>query len=116
MTYHASRITYYSLFIITDRRFESMISPITQRKTAYLSNLYATKFPPLINTQLQLGGGVIGGESNRFNGFSPCFLEAIIQYCLMSLHSYSQIWIHPVWAALERRPLLSRGAVASLSA
>ena len=26
----------------------------------------------------------------------------------MSLHSYSRVWLHLVWATLERRPLLTR--------
>ncbi len=34
----------------------------------------------------------------------------------MSLHSYSRVWIHLVWATLERRPLLNRTAGAKLSA
>jgi REP element-mobilizing transposase RayT len=34
----------------------------------------------------------------------------------MSLHSYSRVWLHLVWATLERRPLLSKPAAAKLSA
>lgn len=34
----------------------------------------------------------------------------------MSLHAYSRVWLHLVWATLERRPLLSRSAAAKLSA
>ena len=34
----------------------------------------------------------------------------------MSLHAYSRVWLHLVWATLERRPLLSRPAAAKLSA
>jgi len=34
----------------------------------------------------------------------------------MSLHSYSRIWLHSVWATLERRPLLSKPGAAQLSA
>ena len=34
----------------------------------------------------------------------------------MSLHSYSRIWLHVVWATLERRPLLSKAAAIKLSA
>jgi REP element-mobilizing transposase RayT len=34
----------------------------------------------------------------------------------MSLHSYSRVWLHSVWAALERRPLLDKPAAAKLSA
>src|SRR6266576_6041686 len=34
----------------------------------------------------------------------------------MSLHSYSRVWVHLVWATLERRPLLSTAAAAKLSA
>jgi REP-associated tyrosine transposase len=33
----------------------------------------------------------------------------------MSLHSYSRVWIHVVWATLERRPLLNKAAAAALS-
>ncbi len=35
---------------------------------------------------------------------------------LMSLHSYSRVWLHLVWATLERRPLLKKAAAARLSA
>jgi putative transposase len=34
----------------------------------------------------------------------------------MSLHSYSRVWLHLVWATLECRPLLDRPAAAKLSA
>jgi len=34
----------------------------------------------------------------------------------MSLHSYSRVWLHLVWATLERRPLLDQTAAAKLSA
>jgi len=30
----------------------------------------------------------------------------------MSLHSYSRVWLHLVWATLERRPLLAKPAAA----
>jgi putative transposase len=33
----------------------------------------------------------------------------------MSLHSYSRVWLHLVWATLERRPLLTKPAAAKLS-
>jgi putative transposase len=33
----------------------------------------------------------------------------------MSLHSYSRVWLHIVWATLERRPLLDQSAAAKLS-
>ena len=33
----------------------------------------------------------------------------------MSLHSYSRVWLHIVWATLERRPLLDKPAAAKLS-
>ena len=33
----------------------------------------------------------------------------------MSLHSYSRVWLHLVWATLERRPLLSKSASAKVS-
>ena len=33
----------------------------------------------------------------------------------MSLHSYSRVWLHLVWATLERRPLLRNAAGAKLS-
>src|SRR5206468_11236981 len=33
----------------------------------------------------------------------------------MSLHSYSRVWLHLVWAKLERRPLLSKPAAAKIS-
>ena len=34
----------------------------------------------------------------------------------MSLHSYSRVWLHLVWATLERRPLLNTDAAVKLSA
>ena len=34
----------------------------------------------------------------------------------MSLHSYSRVWVHLVWATLERRPLFSKTSAAKLSA
>jgi len=34
----------------------------------------------------------------------------------MSLHSYSRVWLHLVWATLERRPLLDKPAAVKLSA
>jgi putative transposase len=34
----------------------------------------------------------------------------------MSLHSYSRVWLHLVWATLERRPLLAKPAAVKLSA
>ncbi|MDW8310397.1 MAG: IS200/IS605 family transposase [Verrucomicrobiales bacterium] len=34
----------------------------------------------------------------------------------MSLHSYSRVWLHIVWATVERRPLLGKAAAAKLSA
>lgn len=34
----------------------------------------------------------------------------------MSLHSYSRVWLHIVWATLERRPLLDKPAATKLSA
>ena len=33
----------------------------------------------------------------------------------MSLHSYSRVWLHLVWATLERKPLLSKAAAAKVS-
>ncbi len=33
----------------------------------------------------------------------------------MSLHSYSRVWLHLVWATLERRPLLTKDAAIKLS-
>jgi len=33
----------------------------------------------------------------------------------MSLHSYSRVWVHLVWATLERRPLLDKAAAEKLS-
>lgn len=33
----------------------------------------------------------------------------------MSLHSYSRVWLHVIWATLERRPLLTKSAAAKLS-
>jgi REP-associated tyrosine transposase len=33
----------------------------------------------------------------------------------MSLHSYSRVWLHLIWATLERRPLLSKSAAAKVS-
>jgi putative transposase len=34
----------------------------------------------------------------------------------VSLHSYSRVWLHLVWATLERRPLLTKPVAAKLSA
>ena len=34
----------------------------------------------------------------------------------MSLHSYSRIWVHIVWATLERRPFLLKDSAAKVSA
>src|SRR3974390_389783 len=34
----------------------------------------------------------------------------------MPLHSYSRVWLHLVWATLERRPLLSQPAAVKVSA
>src|ERR1035437_7558034 len=33
----------------------------------------------------------------------------------MSLHSYSRVWLHLVWATLERRPLLPKSAAVKVS-
>ncbi len=33
----------------------------------------------------------------------------------MSLHAYSRVWLHLVWATLERRPLISKAAAPKLS-
>ena len=33
----------------------------------------------------------------------------------MSLHSYSKVWVHLVWATLEREPMLSKSAAAKAS-
>jgi len=33
----------------------------------------------------------------------------------MSLHSYSRVWLHVIWATLDRRPLLAKPAGAKLS-
>ena len=33
----------------------------------------------------------------------------------MSLHSYSRVWLHLIWATLERRPLLFKGTAAKVS-
>src|SRR5437763_15901926 len=33
----------------------------------------------------------------------------------MSMHSYSRVWVHLIWATLERRPLLSKPAAVKLS-
>ena len=35
--------------------------------------------------------------------------------CLVSLHSYSRVWVHVVWATLERRPLLFNTAARKVS-
>jgi hypothetical protein len=50
------------------------------------------------------------------NGFSLATFNALINLTLMSLHSYSRIWLHLTWATLERRPLLSQPAAVKLSA
>ena len=34
----------------------------------------------------------------------------------MSLHSYARVWLHLVWATLERRPFLLKPAAAKVSA
>jgi putative transposase len=34
----------------------------------------------------------------------------------MSLHAYSKVWVHLVWATLEREPMLSKSAAAKASA
>ena len=34
----------------------------------------------------------------------------------MSLHSYSRVWLHLIWATLERRPLLFESTAARVSA
>jgi Transposase and inactivated derivatives len=34
----------------------------------------------------------------------------------MSLHAYSRVWLHLVWATLERRPFLHKAAAVKLSA
>jgi len=34
----------------------------------------------------------------------------------MSMHSYSRVWLHLIWATLERRPVLSRTAAPKVSA
>ena len=34
----------------------------------------------------------------------------------MSVHSYSRVWLHLVWATLDRRPLLNRNAAVKVSA
>lgn len=34
----------------------------------------------------------------------------------MALHSYSRVWLHLVWATLDRRPLLNTDAAVKLSA
>jgi REP element-mobilizing transposase RayT len=33
----------------------------------------------------------------------------------MSLHAYSRVWLHLVWATLERRPILDKRAASKLS-
>ena len=33
----------------------------------------------------------------------------------MSLHSYSRVWLHLIWATLERRPLLFEGTAVKVS-
>jgi putative transposase len=33
----------------------------------------------------------------------------------MSLHSYSRVWLHLIWATLERRPLLCKGVAVKVS-
>ena len=33
----------------------------------------------------------------------------------MSLHSYSRVWLHLIWATLERRPIISKSAAAKVS-
>jgi putative transposase len=66
----------------------------------------------LINTLLQLGVEELWNEKNCFNSFSAtgCALTT------MSLHSYSKMWVHLVWATLDREPMLSKSAAAKASA
>ncbi|HZR15717.1 MAG TPA: transposase [Verrucomicrobiae bacterium] len=33
----------------------------------------------------------------------------------MSVHSYSRVWLHLIWATLDRRPVLNKPAAAKLS-
>jgi putative transposase len=33
----------------------------------------------------------------------------------MSLHAFSRVWLHLIWATLERRPLLAKPAAAKVS-
>jgi putative transposase len=44
------------------------------------------------------------------------FLRFLAYTFRMSLHSYSRVWVHLVWATLERRPLFAKSAAAKLSA
>ena len=52
---------------------------------------------------------------NRFQRFLAAFLPPAAYTSFMSLHSYSRVWLHVVWATLERRPLLFSNAATKLS-
>lgn len=45
---------------------------------------------------------------------SPPPAHTVTQF-FMSLHSYSRVWLHLIWATLERRPLISKTAAPKLS-
>ncbi len=50
------------------------------------------------------------------NGFPPCVhSREHLHRSLMSLHSYSRVWLHAVWGTLERRPMLNKTAAVRVS-
>ena len=56
-----------------------------------------------------------GGRETVFNGFPACLRRCQPVISLMSLHSYSRVWLHLVWSTLERRPFLPKPAAAKVS-
>ena len=57
----------------------------------------------------------LDAHRNRFNGFSPCLSPLPRLHLRHVSPSYSCVWVHLVWATLERRPLLDKAAAAKLS-
>src|SRR5213080_2382725 len=57
----------------------------------------------------------LDAHRNRFNGFSPCLSPLPRLHLRHVSPSYSCVWVHLVWATLERQPLLDKAAAAKLS-
>ena len=70
----------------------------------------------LINTPLQRGARwrTIGRTVSTVSRL--VFPQASSYTSVMSLHSYSRVWVHLVWATLERRPLIGKAAAVKVSA